>query len=66
MIAASIRLTSASGKISPIRFKIENDLGNTYMAEDAYRFQSNIGDIDAYLFAEGTHLDMYKKLGAHR
>ena len=35
------------------------------MAEDAYRFQSNIGDIDAYLFAEGTHLDMYKKLGAH-
>ena len=47
------------------RFKIENDLGNTYMAEDAYRFQSNIGDIDAYLFAEGTHLDMYKKLGAH-
>ena len=47
------------------RFKIENDLGNVYMAEDVYRFQSNIGDIDAYLLAEGTHLDMYKKLGAH-
>lgn len=47
------------------RFKIENDLGNVYTAEDVYRFQSNIGDIDAYLLAEGTHLDMYKKLGAH-
>lgn len=47
------------------KFKIENDLGNTYIQDDPYRFQSNIGDIDVYLFAEGNHLDMYKKLGAH-
>lgn len=47
------------------KFKIENDLGNTYIQDDPYRFQSNIGDIDVYLFSEGNHLDMYKKLGAH-
>lgn len=47
------------------KFKIENDLGNVYELEDAYRFPSILGDIDIYLLAEGNHLDMYKKLGAH-
>ena len=47
------------------RFKITNDQNNTYIAEDTYRFQPTIGDIDVYLFAEGNHHDIYKKLGAH-
>ena len=47
------------------KFRIENDKGQVYELEDAYRFSSILGDIDIYLLAEGNHLDMYKKLGAH-
>ena len=49
----------------PYRFRIENDLGQFYLKEDEYRFPSVLGDIDVYLLAEGNHLEMYKKLGAH-
>ena len=47
------------------KFRIENDQGTVYEEEDPYRFPSILGDIDLYLLAEGNHLDMYKKLGAH-
>ncbi len=47
------------------KFKIENNLGVVYEHEDVYRFPSALGDIDVYLLAEGNHLEMYKKLGAH-
>lgn len=47
------------------KFRIENDLGQFYEKEDEYRFQSVLGDIDVYLLAEGNHLEMYKRLGAH-
>ena len=47
------------------KFRITNDQNYTYIAEDAYRFSSTLGDMDVYLFAEGNHLEMYKKLGAH-
>ncbi len=33
--------------------------------EDPYRFPSLLGDLDRYLFAEGTHIRIYEKLGAH-
>ena len=47
------------------KFRIENDMGVVYDAEDPYRFPSIMGDMDLYLLAEGNHLQMYKKLGAH-
>ena len=47
------------------KFRITNDLNYTYTAEDVYRFSSTLGDVDVYLLAEGNHLEMYKKLGAH-
>lgn len=46
-------------------FRITNDKGQVYEAEDTYRFPSTIGDIDEYLFAQGNHRDIYKKLGSH-
>ena len=49
----------------PYKFRITNDNNNTYEAEDIYRFPSTIGDIDEYLFAQGNHREIYKKLGAH-
>ena len=33
--------------------------------EDPYRFGPLLGDLDAYLIAEGTHLRLYDVLGAH-
>ena len=33
--------------------------------EDAYRFPPILSDLDLYLLSEGTHLDLYEKLGAH-
>ena len=33
--------------------------------DDAYRFSSVLGDLDVHLLAEGTHLDSYRRLGAH-
>ena len=47
------------------KFRITNDQNYTYIAEDVYRFSSTLGDVDIYLLAEGSHLEMYKKIGAH-
>ena len=33
--------------------------------EDPYRFGPALGELDQYLMAEGTHLRLYEKLGAH-
>jgi 1,4-alpha-glucan branching enzyme len=33
--------------------------------EDAYRFPSVLGDLDLYLMGQGSHRDIYRKLGAH-
>ncbi len=47
------------------RFRTENDKGEKFEHADVYAFPSTLGDIDVYLLAEGNHLEMYKKLGAH-
>jgi len=46
-------------------FKITYDDDNVAQKEDVYRFASALGDIDVYLFSEGNHHNMHKKLGAH-
>ena len=33
--------------------------------EDAYRFPPILSDLDLYLLGEGTHMQLYEKLGAH-
>jgi 1,4-alpha-glucan branching enzyme len=33
--------------------------------EDPYRFPPILSDLDLYLLGEGTHLQLYRKLGAH-
>jgi 1,4-alpha-glucan branching enzyme len=42
---------------------IEGD--HVFEEEDPYRFPPVLGDVDNYLFAEGRHLRLYEKLGAH-
>ncbi|NBS51776.1 MAG: 1,4-alpha-glucan branching protein GlgB [Spartobacteria bacterium] len=39
--------------------------GTTWRERDPYAFPPVLGEVDIYLFNEGTHYDIYKKLGAH-
>ena len=39
--------------------------GDVWAASDPYAFGPVLGEMDVYLFNEGTHYDIYKKLGAH-
>ncbi|MCF8481976.1 MAG: 1,4-alpha-glucan branching protein GlgB [Rhodospirillum sp.] len=46
------------------RLRVEED-GVSSEVDDPYRFGPVIGDLDRHLLAEGTHLEIYHKLGAH-
>ncbi|MEM8703827.1 MAG: 1,4-alpha-glucan branching protein GlgB [Pseudomonadota bacterium] len=39
--------------------------GDTWEADDAYRFGPVLGELDEYLIGEGSHLRLWEKLGAH-
>jgi len=39
--------------------------GQTYVADDPYRFGPVLTEYDLYLFGEGNHFQLYEKLGAH-
>jgi 1,4-alpha-glucan branching enzyme len=41
------------------------DAGGERIVDDPYRFGPLLGELDLWLFAEGTHLDVYRVLGAH-
>ena len=48
------------------RYRLRARYGdNTIELEDPYRFPPILSDFDLYLLAEGTHLRLYEKLGAH-
>jgi len=39
--------------------------GNSVDIDDAYRFPSTLGDLDLYLIGQGSHRDIFRKMGAH-
>jgi len=39
--------------------------GQTVEIDDSYRFGPILGELDLHLFAEGNHLRLYEKMGAH-
>ncbi len=47
------------------RFLVDWGTGAPVEIEDPYRFGHVLGEMDAYLLAEGSHLRLYEKLGAH-
>ncbi len=51
-------------KAFPYRFRVRRG-GAWTEEEDPYRFPSPWGEVDAHLFAEGTHRALYTRLGAH-
>lgn len=49
----------------PYQFRVHGWGDTPRDMEDPYRFGSALGELDIYLMAEGTHLRLYEKLGAH-
>ncbi len=50
---------------APYQLQITYNTGQTLLHEDPYAFPPQLSDFDEYLLAEGTHLHIYQKLGAH-
>lgn len=48
------------------KLRIEEHTGYTWETKDAYCFEPIIQELDLYLFGQGTHYNIYEKLGAHR
>jgi len=51
-------------RIRHYRLRILTGSGDSRDIEDAYRFPSTLGDLDLYLLREGSHQEIFKKLGA--
>jgi 1,4-alpha-glucan branching enzyme len=51
----------------PMRYRVRFHFagGASWERDDPYRFLPTIGEVDAHLFAEGTHRRLWEKLGAH-
>ena len=47
------------------RFRVTGANEANWEVEDAYRFPSLLGDLDLYLMGQGSHRDIFRKLGAH-
>jgi 1,4-alpha-glucan branching enzyme len=57
-------LTSLAGGVD-YRLEVGRDHGDSYLADDPYRFGRIISDFDLHLFGEGTLLGAHERLGAH-
>jgi len=49
----------------PYRLRFRFADGNTWERDDPYRFPPTVGEIDLYLFGEGTHRRLWEVLGSH-
>jgi len=49
----------------PYRLRVRDAEGHDHEFEDPYRFPPILSDFDLHLLAEGTHDNVYEKLGAH-
>lgn len=52
-------------EVFPYRLRIEKANGEIRHCFDPYSFLPTLSEEDLYLFNEGTHYQIYKKLGAH-
>jgi 1,4-alpha-glucan branching enzyme len=48
----------------PLKYRAAND-GGEWWVEDAYSFGPVLGPMDDYFIAEGSHLRLFEKMGAH-
>jgi 1,4-alpha-glucan branching enzyme len=55
-----------AGRRARFRYRLRVSWGDVEQEfDDAYCFPPVLGDLDVHLLVEGTHLDSYRKLGAH-
>jgi len=56
-----------TGRKERFAYRLRLDYGNGCVEEieDAYRFPPVLGELDLHLIGEGTHLHLYRQLGAH-
>lgn len=47
-------------------YRAWDEEGNCYEGEDSNAFPTQFSEMDGYLFGQGTHYDLYEKLGAHK
>ena len=52
-------------EIAPYRLKVDFGAGLTSTFYDSYSFSPVLSEYDLYLFNQGTHYEIYEKLGAH-
>ncbi|MET1044227.1 MAG: 1,4-alpha-glucan branching protein GlgB [Microbacteriaceae bacterium] len=55
----------ASGPGQAYQIEATYPNGDTWIAEDPYRFVPTVGDIDLYLWGEGRHEQVWHVLGSH-
>lgn len=55
------------GAVLPLDYRLRFHYADAAVWErrDPYRFLPTLGDVDLHLFNEGTHRELWKKLGAH-
>jgi 1,4-alpha-glucan branching enzyme len=54
------------GRTEAFAYRLRLTIGNSVtLIDDPYRFGPVLGDIDIHLIAEGRHLELYCKFGAH-
>jgi 1,4-alpha-glucan branching enzyme len=58
-------LVADKSQTFPYRLRVSYPDGNVYTHRDSYAFLPTLGNFDEHLFAEGRHLKLYEKLGAH-
>lgn len=51
--------------ISSYEYRVQYSEDDIITYKDPYIYGPVLGDVDKYLFHEGTHYEVYKKLGAH-
>jgi 1,4-alpha-glucan branching enzyme len=56
-----------AGVSPPIAYQLRFHFasGDTWVFDDPYRFLPTVGDMDLHLFNEGTHRQLWTRLGAH-
>ncbi|MCH5299548.1 MAG: 1,4-alpha-glucan branching protein GlgB [Ruminococcus sp.] len=47
-------------------YRAWDEEGNCYEGEDSNAYPTQFSEMDGYLFGQGTHYDLYEKLGAHK
>ncbi|HZI95441.1 MAG TPA: 1,4-alpha-glucan branching protein GlgB [Patescibacteria group bacterium] len=58
--------TSIPGRTLPLDYRLEVRFnGRVELRDDPYRFMPTVGDLDLHLLGEGSHAELYRKLGAH-